>query len=304
MRFGDIRKSTARIFDFSAGPMDAPFMEQMSSLPNSSSSSRENKQRTGLSDELVIESAAYSGLVFADGTEVTDQDPKLIGQNACIHAQLKQFVAGGAHPCVGAAASFRKEEYWLGVYDAFAKPEPSRMLAHDLFSYLNAQSTDPKMFASFIAVFKTPVELSEQEFEAGLWKQLTELDKISSVFFPWDSTVESDPESAKFSFSFAGKAFYVVGLHQNSSRDARSFKYPALVFNLHSQFEALRENGQYGRLRDTIRSRDEKLQGSINPMMRDFGSGSEARQYSGRAVDESWRCPFSAIHGNKGEPKQ
>ena len=45
-------------------------------------------------------------------------------------------------------------------------------------------------------------------------------------------------------------------------------------------------------MRDTIRNRDEKLQGSINPMMRDFGQGSEARQYSGRAVNDEWKCPF------------
>ena len=31
-----------------------------------------------------------------------------------------------------------------------------------------------------------------------------------------------------------------------------------------------------------------------NPMLRDFGQGSEAAQYSGRMVGEEWQCPFSA----------
>jgi FPC/CPF motif-containing protein YcgG len=69
---------------------------------------------------------------------------------------------------------------------------------------------------------------------------------------------------------------------------------PTLVFNLHEQFEALRASGRFTRMRDVIRTRDEQLQGSVNPMVSDHGYGSEARQYAGRAVDEDWRAPFDA----------
>ena len=34
------------------------------------------------------------------------------------------------------------------------------------------------------------------------------------------------------------------------------------------------------------------LQGSINPVLSQFGKGSEAIQYAGRAVAADWRCPF------------
>jgi hypothetical protein len=34
------------------------------------------------------------------------------------------------------------------------------------------------------------------------------------------------------------------------------------------------------------------LAGSINPMLARHGSVSEARQYSGRLVDEDWRPPY------------
>ena len=37
-----------------------------------------------------------------------------------------------------------------------------------------------------------------------------------------------------------------------------------------------------------------QLQGSINPMLSDFGEATEARQYSGRAVEDDWRAPFAA----------
>jgi FPC/CPF motif-containing protein YcgG len=36
------------------------------------------------------------------------------------------------------------------------------------------------------------------------------------------------------------------------------------------------------------------FQGSINPMLKNFGEGSEASQYSGRAVSDTWACPFHA----------
>ena len=38
--------------------------------------------------------------------------------------------------------------------------------------------------------------------------------------------------------------------------------------------------------------RDEAIAGSRNPMLARHGEASEARQYSGRAVDPDWRCPF------------
>jgi hypothetical protein len=40
-----------------------------------------------------------------------------------------------------------------------------------------------------------------------------------------------------------------------------------------------------------------RLQGSINPNLSDFGVHSEARQYSGRAVEDAWKCPFR--HGSE-----
>lgn len=115
----------------------------------------------------------------------------------------------------------------------------------------------------------------------------------------WDSDVSSDPEDAHFSFSFAGHALYVIGMHANSSRLARQFPWPTLVFNPHVQFEKLRSDGKWKRMQQTIRAREMQLQGSLNPMVQDFGESSEARQYSGREVDESWRCPFHQAHAQR-----
>jgi len=35
------------------------------------------------------------------------------------------------------------------------------------------------------------------------------------------------------------------------------------------------------------------LAGSPNPMLERHGTVSAARQYSGRAVSDDWRCPFT-----------
>jgi FPC/CPF motif-containing protein YcgG len=45
-------------------------------------------------------------------------------------------------------------------------------------------------------------------------------------------------------------------------------------------------------MQQIIRHRDIALQGSTNPMLTDFGEQSEARQYSGRAVDDDWVPPL------------
>ena len=112
----------------------------------------------------------------------------------------------------------------------------------------------------------------------------------------WTTTRGSLPRRIvpHFSLSFGGEAFFAVGLHPNASREARRFGAPAIVFNLHDQFERLRADGLYDKLRRTILERDEALQGSVNPMLARHGEGSEARQYSGRKVDDGVALPPSS----------
>jgi FPC/CPF motif-containing protein YcgG len=64
------------------------------------------------------------------------------------------------------------------------------------------------------------------------------------------------------------------------------------VFNLHDQFERLRAEGRYERLRASIVDRDAAWTGSVNPMLAQHGERSAARQFSGRAVPDDWACPF------------
>ncbi len=153
---------------------------------------------------------------------------------------------------------------------------------------------DTALFRSLVILFETTAPLSEAKFEHHLWERVQSLtDKDEWLGQIPDPRVSSDPDDPHFSLSFAGEAFFVVGLHPNASRPARRFPMPALVFNLHDQFERLRAEGRYDTLRTAIIDRDIKLAGDANPMLARYGTLSEARQYSGRAVDDDWQCPFS-----------
>jgi FPC/CPF motif-containing protein YcgG len=136
--------------------------------------------------------------------------------------------------------------------------------------------------------------LNEQHFEAAMWQRLQAFHAIDAASHDWDPEVSSDPESPHFSMSIGGRGFYVIGLHPDASRTARRFHCAALVFNLHSQFEALRADSRYDKLRTSITERDIAFSGSRNPMLATHGVSSEARQYSGRQVHSDWRCPFNA----------
>ncbi|MDQ6809432.1 MAG: YqcI/YcgG family protein [Verrucomicrobiota bacterium] len=195
---------------------------------------------------------------------------------------------------MGAKAAFNAGAYVLRVYDELASDAGTPRLAIDLREFTRSEITRESDYATFIAVFRAPMDADEAKFEEQLWSQLTKLNRIDADKFDWDPSVRSDPADPQFSFSFAGQALYVIGLHANSSRHARRFPWPTLVFNPHEQFERLRNDGKWKRMQETIRERDVQLQGSVNPMLSDFGQSSEARQYSGRAVEGNWQPPFTA----------
>ncbi len=213
-------------------------------------------------------------------------------------SRFKEFILTGDHPCLMSQAVTKRNEVELQTYGEFTGRETITTLLKDLDTFINSDAK-ANNYRSFVAVFDQPETMSEQQFEDRLWKLLQKLHEADPK--SWDPKVSSDPASGNFSFSLLGRAFYVVGLHPGSSRKARRFFRPALVFNLHEQFTRLRETGKYEQVRDKIRMRDQQFQGSVNPMLEDFGETSEARQYSGRAVDQAWKCPFHAMHGKQND---
>jgi Uncharacterized conserved protein len=141
--------------------------------------------------------------------------------------------------------------------------------------------------------------MPELAFERLLFSRLQGIHESDARSHPWDPAVSDDPDDPAFSMSVGGKAFYVVGLHPGASRPGRRLAHPALVFNLHSQFEFLRSQGRYDRLKSAIIEQDIERNGSANPMLAVHGASSEAVQYSGRHVEGQWRCPFAPVRQTK-----
>ncbi len=206
-----------------------------------------------------------------------------------VRAAFAAFVADEAFSCLGARAAMNRPDHRVEVYPALGSAAATAALARDLGAFA-ASPAAAEDFATFVAVFPPDPPPDEAAFEARLWGQLQRLADADAA--PWGAAVSDDPASPRFSFSFGGAAFFVVGMHPHSTRLARRFAYPALAFNPHAQFGRLRADGRYDHLRDAIRDREIALQGSLNPNLSDFGERSDARQYAGGATGDAWRCPF------------
>lgn len=212
--------------------------------------------------------------------------------DATIEQSYKDFIIKKKHPCVMANTVFALNKYHLKIYDSIGSKQNINKVLSDIENYIDQYDFDSNEFESLIMCFKEDDFVSELEFEHALWQFLQRLHDHDDS--EWDPAVSADPHDKNFSFSLKGRAFYIVGMHPKSSRLARQAPYCTVVFNLHWQFEKLREMGTYKTVKRRIRRRDIKLQGNINPMLRDFGTVTETKQYSGRKVEQDWKCPFQA----------
>ena len=208
-------------------------------------------------------------------------------------ARFRAFITDSSFPCVGAKSALSRGQLEIIVARDLRSAWDDLRIWPALYKLAQGYKDEPTLFQSLAVVFEQPAELSEIEFERAMWDRVQSLsDKDAWLGQEPDPRVSSEPDDPHFSLSFGGEGFFVVGLHPGASRPARRFETPVLVFNLHDQFEQLRDQGRYEKLRESIIDRDVKLAGSPNPMLARHGSVSEARQYSGRAIGGEWQCPF------------
>ena len=203
---------------------------------------------------------------------------------------FREKISAPEFPCVAAKASVKTGVYRFGAYSEMASLDTTLALARDLRAFQVLQPQLNSGFTSFMAIFERPGLVDEITFERLVWEQLSALSMLDDA--PYSDEVSPDSTSPDFGYSFGGQAFFLVGLHPGASRLARKFEYATLVFNSHHQFRALKADGRWPRFQEQIRKRDRQLQGNINPNLADFGTASEARQYSGRAVEPDWQAPF------------
>jgi FPC/CPF motif-containing protein YcgG len=241
------------------------------------------------SSALAIENSNAAS--YAGGRLIQETGDKPSPLTTLVHDELRALVLSDHFSCVGGRAALRQGNYRFGLYSELGSTAAAAGLARDLYAFTR-ELADSDGFATFLASFSGPTALDEPAFERLLWDTLQQLHDADAAHHSWAHDVASDPDDPHFSFSFGGTALFVVGLHAASSRVARRFAWPTLVFNPHRQFETLRNEGRFERFQQVIRRNEEALQGDINPVLSNHGVQSDARQYSGRAVESDWRCPF------------
>lgn len=219
-----------------------------------------------------------------------------------LHHEIRSLILQEDYPCVAAIQSVVRNDYMVGTYGQFGHGTHWQKLRADLLHYVESQHATQSRYLSFWAVFAADNQIpdSEIEFEAQLWRELSLLSSEEERSVDWGKMNSSDPNDPSFCISLNGEKLFVVGLHPQSSRVARRFSRPAMVFNAFSQFEQFVKEGTYAALVNTIRQRDVKFQGSVNPMVLAHGDVWESIQYSGRDNPDSWKCPFHFMkHKNK-----
>jgi FPC/CPF motif-containing protein YcgG len=214
-----------------------------------------------------------------------------------VFEEYREYVNNKEFACVAAKAALAKQQIHCMVGGHMACPRDDDAILQFLYQFIDVYRNSAEIYHSAAVIFEPSGIASEEMFDSLLWQRLQALSVLDARNYFYDSRVEGVPTSPKFSFSLKQEAFFIIGLHPNSSRLVRQFKYPALVFNPHQQFEQLKETNKYESLKKVVRKRDLSVSGSINPMLEDFGEASEVYQYSGRQYDKNWLCPLNVYHG-------
>ena len=212
---------------------------------------------------------------------------------------IKDHLLRPNYPCVAAVQSFLKGDFLLRSYPRFGSGECASTLAEDLLHFKREQKRLNSDYYSLWAVFPESKADSEAEFEESLWHELSAMHtyeyKKHNGHPPGDPKFSTNPLDKNFCFSLDGSAFFVVGMHPQSSRKARQFPYPALVFNLYEQFQKLMDKGTFDPMVQANRAREKVFDGTLNPMVMKYTQDNEAIQFSGKNNNDEWVCPFKSL---------
>ena len=165
------------------------------------------------------------------GTEFSDR--------AKIHDEIRAFILQEDYPCVAAIQAVIRNDQIIATYGEFGSGTHWQQLRVDLRHYIEVQRATQSRYLSFWAVYTASDHLPNNEgvFEEHLWRELSLLSSEEQRASDWSKDDSSDPNDPAFCLSLDGEKLFVVGLHPQSSRAARRFSYPTMVFNTLSQFE-------------------------------------------------------------------
>lgn len=204
------------------------------------------------------------------------------------HEQFRGMMLNESFACIGGASAVRRGNYQFALLPELASEEAIVECCDALRKFVSKFPAASHPVAVFVAAFRGPLCENESDFESRLWDQLQGMHDSHGQrawFSADDSLADRDDE---LGFIFDDRNFFVVGMHPAASRWSRRYAWPTLVFNALSHAEHATRLGQFDRMRDRIRSRDQRLQGSLNPTV----SEPQVAQFSGRDVGPDWQCPL------------
>ncbi|MDQ6890517.1 MAG: YqcI/YcgG family protein, partial [Bacteroidota bacterium] len=188
------------------------------------------------------------------------------GHKESVIKEYLSFLDAKEFPCIAAKAALAGKNVNCMVAGNMACPKDDTEILQFLYEFVDEYRRSKIFYHTAAIIFTGPQFNNEEMFDAILWQRLQSLQILDAKSYGYDRRVAADILSSKFSFSIKEEAFYIIGLHPASSRHARRFLYPTLVFNPHAQFEQLRTTTKYNMMKNVVRKRDIAFSGSINPM--------------------------------------
>ncbi len=211
--------------------------------------------------------------------------------------EFVEFIENKFFPCIGAKTAMAKNQLSCLVAAHIFWPSDDEKIVAFLHTFIDKYRTSHHPFHSAAIIFIAPQDITETGYETAFWQRLQAISNIDAQHYKFDSRVSSDIQSPLFSFSIKVEALFAVGMHGSCSRDARRFKYPAIVFNPHAQFDMFKQTTKYKNLQSSIRKRDMVFSGLINPMLNDHAISPEIIQYTGKNYGHLFSCPLKINHG-------
>src|SRR5690349_2098201 len=89
--------------------------------------------------------------------------------------EIRSFVLQKNYPCIAAIKSIQQNDFILSVYKYFGKAQFWRQMRQDLENFIIVQTKSNATYLTYWAVFDGPSKMSEDEFEDGLWNELSHL---------------------------------------------------------------------------------------------------------------------------------
>lgn len=223
------------------------------------------------------------------------------------HCYFRQLVSDNGFPCSAGRTVVRTNQYAYCAYPDMTDACVAEGVLYDLIEFLQKfdlydHERTSRLFRSFVAAFRDPNFTSPLQGAECLYTLLRNMDEKSLQHFEWAEGFSHDTDSPNFGYSAGGTAFFLAFFQPAAYWKYRRSEMSFVVFNAHSILQQLREQGQFAKLRDRIRSRQKEL----HPFLGDHGSCNEWIQYTLLSPDPDTQeeerrirkrvlgeCPFS-----------